>query len=153
MNIYKLLIAAFAATNVMTTFSYLVSISFKKLLKEPVMLVYILDGAGVRLKGRWKIAAGWLAHYCIGFFFVIIYESMWRYTNIGFGWLSAILFGIVSGFFGVLCWWLIYTLPNKTPEGPVKIYYAILFSAHIIFAVAVVIAFKIFDYDPLSKIT
>jgi len=36
MNLLKLVIAAFSATNLMTTFSYLLSANYKKLFKEPV---------------------------------------------------------------------------------------------------------------------
>lgn len=152
MNFYKILIAAFSATNIMTTFSYLVSLSFKKLFKEPVMLNFILDGAGISLKGRVKKFAGWFAHYLIGLAFVIAYESIWHYTGVEFGFLSGILLGIISGFVGVCCWWLTYRLPDGNPRVPSKEYAALLFVGHVIFAVAVVVAFKIFKYDPLSHI-
>ncbi|AWH84099.1 hypothetical protein HYN59_02780 [Flavobacterium album] len=152
MNFYKILIAAFSATNIMTTFSYLVSISFKKLFKEPVMLNFILEGAGINLKGRMKKVSGWLAHYLIGFAFVLVYESVWHYTNVKFGFVSGIAFGIISGVVGVSCWRLIYRLPDGKRHVPSKEYGIQLFFGHIVFAVAVVVAFKIFNYDPLSHI-
>ena len=46
MDLLKLVIAAFSATNLMTTFSYLLSASYKKLFKEPVMMNFILEGVG-----------------------------------------------------------------------------------------------------------
>jgi len=52
MNLLKIAIAAFSATNIMTTFSYLLSASYKKLFKEPVMLNFILEGMGIYLKGN-----------------------------------------------------------------------------------------------------
>ena len=152
MNFYKILIAAFSATNIMTTFSYLVSISFKKLFKEPVMLNFILDGAGISLKGRVKKFAGWFAHYLIGLAFVIAYESIWHYTEVEFGFVSGIAFGVISGFVGICCWRLTYRLPDGNPRVPSKEYATLLFFAHVIFSVAVVVAFKIFRYDPLSYI-
>ncbi len=136
----------------MTTYSYFVSISFKKLFKEPIMLNFILDGAGISLKGRWKKIGGWLAHYCIGFAFVLLYESIWRYTDVKFGFASGALFGFVSGFIGIAFWWLSYRLPDGNPHIPSKHYAIQLFVGHIIFAIAVVVAFKIFKYDPLSYI-
>lgn len=56
MNLLKIAIAAFSATNIMTTFSYLLSANFKKLFKEPVMMNFILEGIGIELKGRWHKA-------------------------------------------------------------------------------------------------
>jgi len=153
MNFYKILIAAFSATNIMTTFSFIVSISFKKLFREPVMLNFILDGAGISLKGRVKKIAGWLAHYLIGLAFVLVYESVWHYTDVEFGFLSGLVFGIISGFIGVSCWRLTYRLPDGNRQVPSKEYGIQLFFGHIVFAIAVVVAFKIFDYDPLSHIS
>ena len=152
MNLLKIMIAAFSATNIMTTYSYLVSIGFKKLFKEPVFLNFVLEGAGIRPKGRWKKFSAWLAHYLIGFAFVLIYEAIWRYTDIEFGFISGICFGIVSGLVGVSSWRLCYRLPDGKPHVPSKEYAIQLFFGHIIFAVAVVVAFKIFKYDPLSYI-
>lgn len=152
MNILKLLIAAFSATNIMTTYSYLISISFKKLFKEPVMLNFVLEGVGITPKGKWKKFSGWLAHYLIGFAMVLVYEMIWHYSDIEFGFVSGIVFGIVSGFVGVACWRLTYRLPDGNPYIRSKEYAIQLFFGHVIFAVAVVVAFKIFKYDPLSYI-
>jgi len=152
MDILKIMIAAFSATNIMTTFSYLISVTYNKLFKEPVMLNYILNGVGISLNGKLKKAEGWIAHYIIGLFFVIIYESIWRYTDIKFGWISGLAFGAVSGGIGILGWHLIYRLPDKKPVAPLRDYYLQLFLAHIIFACAVVVAFKIFKYDPVQHI-
>lgn len=152
MNFLKIMIAAFSATNIMTSFSYLISVSFKKLFKEPVMLNFILEGAGINLKGRVKKVSGWFAHYLIGLAFVLVYEAVWHYTVVPFGFVSGIAFGIVSGFVGISCWRLIYRLPDNKPHVPSREYAIQLFLGHIIFAVAVVVAFKIFNYDPLSYI-
>lgn len=152
MNLLKIMIAAFSATNIMTTYSYLVSISFKELFREPIMLNFILDGAGINLKGRLKKFSAWLAHYLIGLAFVLIYEAVWRYTNIEFGYTSGICFGIISGLIGMSAWRLCYRLPDGKRHVPSKEYAIQLFFGHVIFAVAVVIAFKIFSYDPLSYV-
>jgi len=52
MNLLKIFIAAFSATNIMTTFSYLLSTNYKKLFKEPVMMNFILEGIGIHLKAK-----------------------------------------------------------------------------------------------------
>ncbi|MCO6149645.1 hypothetical protein [Flavobacterium sp. NRK1] len=151
MNLLKLAIAAFSATNLMTTFSYLLSASYKKLFKEPVMMNFILEGIGINLKGKLHKIGGWIAHYVIGFFLVIVYESIWRYTPVRFGMLSGLIFGICTGLFGIFCWRAIYSTSIHEDVSP-KSYYIQLFFGHIIFAIAVVIAFRIFNYNPISKI-
>lgn len=52
MNLLKIFIAAFSATNIMTTFSYLLSTNYKKLFKEPVMMNFILEGIGSTLRAK-----------------------------------------------------------------------------------------------------
>ncbi|RZJ75214.1 MAG: hypothetical protein EOO45_06305 [Flavobacterium sp.] len=151
MNLLKIAIAAFRATNIMTTFSYLLSASYKKLFKEPVMMDFVLEGIGIHLKGKWHKIGGWIAHYIIGFAMVICYEAVWRYTIVKFGFVSGIIFGIVSGLIGILCWRAIY-LTSIHDDVSRRSYYIQLFFGHILFACAVVIAFKIFKYDPLSQI-
>ena len=152
MDLLKIAIAAFSATNIMTTFSYIISKTYNKLFTEPVMLNYILDAIGINLGGKLKKAQGWIAHYFIGLFFVILYESVWRFSQIKFGWISGLAFGAVSGGIGIIGWFFIYRLPDKKPKAPLRDYYLQLFLAHIIFALAVVAAFKIFKYDPLSHL-
>ena len=151
MNLLKIFIAAFSATNIMTTFSYLLSTNYKKLFKEPVMMNFILEGIRIHLKGKGHTVGGWIAHYIIGFALVISYELIWRYTAVEFGFVSGIIFGIVSGFIGIMCWRAIY-LTSIHEDVSRRSYYIQLFFGHILFAIAVVIAFKIFKYDPISKI-
>lgn len=153
MDVLQIMIAAFSATNIMTTFSYLLSVTYNRLFKEPVLLNFILDEVGFSVKSKWKGFAGWFAHYCIGLLFVLTYDILWRYTNIEFGFGSGLLFGIVSGFIGIVGWHLMFRLPNNKPNVPLKDYYVQLFFAHIIFAIAVVIAYKLYAYDPISKFT
>ena len=152
MNIAKIMIAAFSATNVMTTFSYLMSIHYKKLFKEPVLLNYILDDLHLCPKGKWKFISGWLAHYIIGLFFAFLYALIWEYTRLKFGIISGIVLGIVSGFIGILGWKLIYKLPRKEPHVRLKEYYVQLFFAHVLFACVIVIGFMLYEYDPVEKI-
>ncbi|WP_317499357.1 hypothetical protein [Flavobacterium sp. DG1-102-2] len=151
MNLLKIFIAAFSATNMMTTFSYLLSASYKRLFREPVMLDYILKGVGIKLSGRWHKVGGWIAHYIIGLALVFCYEAIWRYTGVHFGFLSGIAMGIISGILGIICWHAIYSTAIHDDVAR-RSYYIQLFFGHIIFACVVVIAFKIFKYDPVSKI-
>lgn len=151
MNLLKIAAAAFSATNIMTAFSYLMSACFKKLFQEPVIMDYLLKHLGIKLEGRWNKAAGWFAHYIIGFVMVLCYAVLWRYTDIDFGFISGIVFGMISGLIGVALWRKIYRTSIHR-DVSAKYYYIQLFTAHIVFAIVAVIAFKIFKYDPISKI-
>ncbi|HEX8561538.1 MAG TPA: hypothetical protein VF676_01045 [Flavobacterium sp.] len=152
MDALRIGIAAFSATNVMTTFSYLLSVTYGSLFKEPVLLNFILDQMGFSIRTKWKGFTGWLAHYCIGLLFVISYDFLWAHGGVPFGWVSGIGFGIISGFIGILGWRLMFRLPDQKPDVPLNDYYGQLFFAHIIFAGAVVVAYKIYEYDPISHI-
>ena len=151
MNLLKIAIAAFSATNMMTTFSYLLSASYKKLFREPVMMDFVFKGIGIKLVGKWHKIGGWIAHYIIGLILVVSYELIWRYTPVQFGFLTGILFGVASGLIGIACWYTLYatSIHDDVSRGS---YYIQLFFGHIIFAVVVIIAFKIFRYDPISRI-
>lgn len=151
MNLLKIFIAAFSATNIMTTFSYLLSSTYKRLFKEPVMMNFVLEGVGIHLKGRWHKIGSWIAHYIIGFAIVLSYEAIWRYTAVKFGFVSGLIMGVITGLIGIMCWRTIY-LTSIHEDVSRRSYYIQLFFGHIIFACAVVIAFKIFKYDPISKI-
>jgi hypothetical protein len=150
MDFLKICIAAFSATNLMTTFSYLLSQHYKKLFKEPVLLNYVFQDTKICPEGKWAVVCAWVTHYFIGLLFVIAYQVVWTYTSVPFGWLSGIAFGIASGIIGIIGWKGIFRLPNKKPKVHLREYYIQLFFAHIIFAIAVVVAFKLYDYDPIS---
>lgn len=136
----------------MTTFSYLVSLHYNRLFKEPVLLNYVLDDLHLCPKGKMKFISGWLAHYIVGVMFVISYSLVWTYTEVEFGLISGIVLGIISGIIGILGWRLIYRLPSKEPHVPLHEYYLQLFFAHIVFACVVVVAFILYDYDPVGRI-
>lgn len=150
MDFLKISIAAFSATNLMTTFSYLLSHHYNKLFKEPVLLNYIFRNSNVCPEGKWAIACAWITHYIIGLLFVISYQMLWIYSDISFGWVSGIAFGIASGIIGIIGWRGIFRLPNERPKVHLNEYNIQLFFAHIIFAIAVVVAFKLYDYDPIA---
>lgn len=150
MDYFKICIAAFSATNLMTTFSYMLSHHYKKLFKEPVLLSYIFQNMDFCPKGKWAIVCAWITHYAIGLFFVIGYNILWRNAVLPFGWLSGIGLGIISGIIGVFSWKIIFKLQKKPSKVHVKEYYVQLFFAHLLFAVAVVAAFKLYDFDPIA---
>lgn len=112
---------------------------------------FLLSAGGLKLKGRWHKVGAWFSHYLIGLMFVLSYEYTWRNTHITFAWWSAMLFGVISGLIGIMCWSLIYK-SDIHEDVRRRSYYTQLFMGHIVFAMAVWVAFKVFNYDPLSRI-
>lgn len=149
MNLVKIAAAAFSATNIMTSFSYIISACFKKLFREPVIMDFILRRLGIKLKGRWNKAAGWFAHYLIGFIMVLFYTLLWRYTDIDFGFISGIVFGMASGLIGIAIWRKIYLTIHRDVSS--RYYYIELFAAHIILRPRPLSLLKYLNMTPFQK--
>ena len=143
MDFIKIILATLVGTTLMTLFSYLVSNFFNKLYKEPVLLNYLLHYLGINMRDRAKRISGWVIHYIIGLIFVIVYDILWQY-KIQFSWLSGIIFGMISGIVGIISWIFMFKVPDDKPKIDYKGYYIQLLFAHIIFAIGVVIVYKIY---------
>ena len=143
MDFIRIILGTLVGTTLMTFFSYLVSKIFNKLYKEPVLLNYLLHYLGIDMRDRAKRIAGWVIHYIIGLVFAIGYDLLWQY-KIRFSWSSGIIFGIISGVIGIVSWMLMFKLPDDKPKIDYKGYYIQLLFAHIIFAIGIVIVYKIY---------
>ena len=115
MALATILMAAFAATSMMTAFSYLISVAFQKLYKEPLLLQYLLTRFHSRLSGMWKVVAGWTIHYIIGLIFVVGYYILWRYNLYEITWLSGLAFGCIIGIIGIGGWVIMFGLSDNKP--------------------------------------
>ena len=133
MVLATILLATFAATSLMTAFSYLISAAFRKLYKEPLLLQYLLTRFHFGLTGMWKVLAGWTIHYTIGLTFVVAYYVLWRYNLIDITWLYGLAFGCIIGIIGIGGWVTMFILSDYKPRIDFKGYYLQLFFAHIVF--------------------
>lgn len=131
----QLLIVSITSTSAMTAFSYAASGKFQELYKEPVLLSYMLKIFKVKLPGQSKTTWGWIVHFLIGYWFVIVYYWLWITDILPISLLSALLLGALSGIIGILGWMLIFKLSSDQPKINFKRYYFQLFIAHIIFAI------------------
>ena len=138
-----ILLAAFAATSLMTAFSYLMSATFRELYKEPLLLQYLMTRFHLGLAGKWKFIAGWALHYSIGLFFALAYYMLWRLNLYEITWLSALIFGVVIGIIGIGGWVGMFILSNYQPRIDFRGYYLQLFFAHLIFAMTLYIVYKL----------
>lgn len=142
MFLATILLAMFAATSLMTAFSYFVSESFNKLYKEPLLLQYLMSIWHLELSPNAKMVAGWAIHYGIGLIFVAGYFVLWKWDLYEITWLSGLIFGAIIGIIGIGGWEAMFTLTNHNPKIDFKGYYLQLFFVHIIFGMT---AFTIFD--------
>ena len=140
MEFIEIIIAALAATSAMTLFSYLISETFRKLYKEPLLLEFLMSSLDFKLSGRQKAIVSWSLHYFIGLLFVILYylpiwlESDWYQVTIE----SGLIFGCIVGSVGIAGWNIMFRLSPMDPPADTGGYYLQLFFAHIIFALTVV---------------
>ena len=143
MVLLTILLATFAATSLMTAFSYLISAAFRKLYKEPLLLQYLLTRFHFGLTGIWKMIVGWAIHYMIGLTFVMTYYILWRYNLIDITWLSGLAFGSVIGIIGIGGWATMFILSDYKPRIDFKGYYLQLFFAHLIFGMTTYAVYKL----------
>jgi len=140
MEFIEIIIAALAGTSAMTLFSYLISETFRKLYKEPLLLEFLMSSLDFQLSGRQKTIVSWSLHYFIGLLFVFLFylpiwlESDWYEVTIE----SGLIFGCIAGGVGIAGWNIMFRLSPMDPPVDTGGYYLQLFFAHIIFALTVV---------------
>lgn len=145
--IIQLLLVTFFATSAMTIFSYIISVSFKELYAEPLLLKYLLGRLDIKISNSYRGMLGWLIHYIIGFLFVLSYYFLWHYKIAPLTLLSGLILGAISGIIGIVSWIIMFKLSNFNRKATDKGYYVQLFFAHIIFALIAVL-----DYEYLLDI-
>lgn len=143
-NFIQILSAAVIATALMTAFSYIVSESFKKLFKEPVLLAYFLNRLGINASRTTVTVLAWTLHFLIGFIFVTIYHFVWQTELLTFNWQSSLVLGAISGVVGIIHWFAIFIYTRHHPRIPFTAYYIQLFFAHLIFGIAAYKAYQFF---------
>lgn len=143
MEIVTILLAAIAATSLMTAFSYLVSETFRELYKEPLLLQYLMTRFNFGITGISKVIAGWTVHYLIGLIFVVIFHVLWQWGLYEITWITGLIYGILIGIIGIGGWVVMFILSNYKPRIDFKGYYLQLFIAHLVFAMTTVFIYKI----------
>jgi len=140
----QILISSFAATSVMTLFSYAVSAGAREVYKEPVLLAFILNTFHLKTAPNLKILLGWILHYLIGIGFVIGYHYLWISGYMELSWSVSFLLGVISGIIGIIGWIVFFEIIPQKPNIDFTGYYLQLFVAHIIFSVTAFMVYKLF---------
>lgn len=143
MDVFKIVTASVTGVSVMTAFSYWLSHVALQKFKEPQLLNYLLNRWHLQLFQPRERLAGWLIHYAIGIIFVIAYDLIWRFTEARVSWLNAIVFGLFSGVVGATVWALLFRTAPPPPKVNFTSYYLQLLPAHVLFALGVVLIYKI----------
>jgi hypothetical protein len=139
----KILVAAVFSTSVMTAFSYILSAAFRKLYKEPLLLQFLMTVWGFELSPVAKQITGWLVHYLIGLFFVIIFHLGLHAGCYGVNGLTGLVFGVIIGSIGMMGWAVMFALSDHRPKIHFSEYYIQLFFAHLVFAAGTILAYAV----------
>lgn len=142
MHFGKILFSAFMGTSAMTLFSYLLSESENKNLREPEILGQLIHRLPNEVSKKSAINKGWVAHYSIGFFFVTLYHQLWKREHIQPSIASGTLLGTASGIVGVGVWKTIFEVHPSPPAKDLKFYLSHLIVAHAVFGVFSAISYK-----------
>ncbi len=134
MEIFKILVAGVVATSLMTIFSYGVSIVRSSQFREPQLLNILINRSRLfnfKLSKTSKV--GWGIHYFIGLIFILIYDIIWKNTQLQPTLTPGIIFGFITGIIGVIGWKIMLSLHNNPPNIKWIEYYLQLIVAHVIF--------------------
>lgn len=137
----QLLITAILATAAMTLFSYVISDSFRKLYKEPLLLKFIFDRLNFIASDRLKEIIAWCIHFVIGLIFVGCYHFLWKYGIVPLDIFSGLYLGAFCGLIGIAGWIIMFKLSGFHKKASDKGYYIQLFFAHIIFGLTAVLVY------------
>ena len=145
MHLIPILIAGFAATSLMTAFSYLMANLKKSQFREPELLNMLLSRArSTSLKLPKNHPTGWVIHYTIGWLFVLIFHLLWQYTKLEVSLSSGGGLGFVAGIFGIGGWIVFFKLNAYPPQINFKDFYIQLWVAHVIFGLTAAAVYLLF---------
>lgn len=141
MNAQKILLPAFAATSVMTAFSYLIAELEKKNFSESELLAKI-EKKQLRLPKQLALPAGWATHYAVGIVMTLLFEFYKKYFNKKPAFYHTIIYGTLGGFVAIAAWKILFTMLQQRSADFYRKFYIQLFLVHLIFAGTITISQK-----------
>ena len=133
MNAQKILLPAFAATSVMTAFSYLIAELEKKNFSESELLAKI-EKKQLHLSKQLALPAGWATHYTVGIVMTLLFEIYKKYFNAKPVFYHTIIYGTFAGLLAITAWKLLFTMRPQRSYNFYKKFFMQLFVAHLVFA-------------------
>ncbi|MDT0675421.1 hypothetical protein [Autumnicola musiva] len=142
MNFYVILFASVISTSVMTIFTYICAAVKRGQFRPPELLNMLISRSSIFPVEVGKTSfAGWIIHYSIGFFFVVIFSLLWNFFSVEISLLSGIIFGFGAGLIGIGGWKIMFVLNENPPEIELKSYFLQLLLAHILFGISASLVF------------
>lgn len=138
MKFLKLLATATTSTLLMTAYSYYKSVKHKDEYVEPQLLAALINHtrSSEKINENLWSPVGWSIHLATGLSYDLVYEQVWRRTNLKPNFLNGALIGAVSGVAGIGIWKAVISLHPNPPKIDYGRFYRQLFGAHIIFGIA-----------------
>lgn len=146
MHLILILFSGFCATSLMTAFSYFIATWKKSQFREPELLNILISRAGLTaLKISKKSALGWVIHYTIGYFFVVIFYLIWKNIDWSPTLISGAVFGLAAGLVGLTGWIIFFKISPDPPKIDYSGFYFQIVVAHIIFGVGAAIPYLFYS--------
>jgi len=126
--LYFIFVGGSVATAAMTLFSLMVSLVFKQLYREPVLINLLLPQKITKYS-----VLGYLIHFAVGWILALVYYFL---TIGGFALLSfqiGLIFGLISGLLAIAAWMVFFKLSKHPPKINLTGYFLQLLLAHLIF--------------------
>ncbi len=142
-RISKTGISGVAGTLVMTAGSELMSLLGKENFSEPDHLETMVSRIVPVLSKHARKIAGWGAHFTMGLIFAAIYVELWETKKIKHTLKNALILGVVSGVIGLFIWKATFKVHPLPPWLNYDLFYWQRIPAHIEFAVADTMAYKL----------
>lgn len=136
----RVILDGIAGTAAMTAYTKLVAHSSEKQLNVPAILGTIISGkkrpGGKTTTNSAALAAGVVAHYATGIAFAAAFRGLWKAGILKPNPRNEPILGVLHGITGILIWRATIKLSPKsrTPEIPLKDYFGVLMTGHVIFS-------------------
>ena len=142
-KITKTAVSGVTGTLVMTAGSELMSLIANGNFSEPAHLETMISRLAPQLSKHSKKIAGWGAHFAMGLVFAAIYVELWETKKIKHNLKNALILGALSGLIGLFIWKATFKVHPLPPWLNYTHFYLQRIPAHIVFAVAATLAYKL----------
>lgn len=135
----RVIIEGIAGTAAMTAYTNLAAISSEEQINVPAILGTILSGDkkpdGKTTSKRKGLILGTVAHYAAGIAFAASFRVLWKAGILQPNPKNEPILGILHGLTGILIWRATIKISpeSRTPAVPLKEYFGVLLTGHVIF--------------------
>ena len=141
----KIALTGFGGTTIMTASSYLMSLLADENFRENDHLETMISRLAPSLSKTAQAIAGWGAHYAMGMVFASIYVELWETKQIRHSIKNGIILGVISGLLGLLIWKATFKIHPLPPWINFDKFYLQRVPAHVIFAVAATLTYRLIE--------